>query len=444
MFGAVKLTAVVLVAACGTPVASQRDAFVIDTLAEDNYAWALREPDTVAMKLKKMQREPFLWLRGTPAVYWRDLTSVGAVRPATAYGDPASSRVLLVADPHPENIGSFRAPDGTIVVDWNDFDSAGYGPFEGDVRRLAAGLIVAAGDATLGDTLAHHVGTAYAAEIAQLAQGAAPVAVTTGAAPYLDKLIAKAAANGDARKDLADDVVNGAFVSGDLDPVAADGVIETRLLPLGGDERDRVRRAMATVLAHHPELGTIVDIARRYGSGVSSYAALRYYVLVSSERILEVKEERDGLAIHGVPQLQAAEWRSPAARCVDAQRRLQVRPDLDDVLDVGELAPLTFKVRDARYQRGVDAGDLGKLATDKPDQLVGLADVFGTLLARAHGVALTADGVPGWTVIAPLLDAGFADEVATFADADAAQVIADWTDLANVDLAARVLPAVRE
>ena len=73
----------------------------------------------------------------------------GGERPTTAFGDPASSRVLLVGDPHPENIGTFRAADGTILVEWNDFDAAGYGPYEADVRRLATAMVVAAGDDTL-------------------------------------------------------------------------------------------------------------------------------------------------------------------------------------------------------------------------------------------------------------------------------------------------------
>jgi len=51
---------------CGS-AASAREDFVINTLAEDNYLWAMRDPRLVAMKLVKMQRDPFIWMRGTPS-----------------------------------------------------------------------------------------------------------------------------------------------------------------------------------------------------------------------------------------------------------------------------------------------------------------------------------------------------------------------------------------
>jgi hypothetical protein len=424
---------------------------VIDTLADDNYMWALRDPQTVAMKLKLMQESPFLWLRGTAPVYWRDLTTPGMARPATAFGDPASSRVLLVADPHPENLGSFREPDGTMVVDFDDFDGAGYGPFDGDVRRLAAGMIIAANGAGPSPAdLASAVATAYAAQIADLANGLAP---NPGTAPYLDKLIAKAQANGNAHKELADDVASpGLLATGDLDPIDAFGVISNRVEPIATSEYDEVSAALAALVAAHPELGAIEDIGRRYGHGVSSYPALRYLVLFAGEtaspdddRVLEIKEERDGIDIANVPQLDAAEWNTPAARAVDTAHRLWLRPDEDPLWGAANLAPLSLVTHDdSAYQRGVDAGDLGDLASSDPDQLHAVAGVFGRLLARAHGLALTEDGVLGWTAIAPVLGAGFADEVAELAPADAAQIVADWTSFANRDLASLVLPAVPE
>ena len=448
----------VLLLGCGS-VSSAREDFVINTLAEDNYLWALRDPQLVAMKLVKMQRDPFIWMRGTPTVYWHDISDAGEARTPTAFGDAASSRVLLVADPHPENIGSFRARDGAMFVDWNDFDSSGYGPYEGDVRRLAAGMIVASHDVAdpssaetvdpaFAEAIARSVAAGYVAQLQALAMGQAPAPVTTGAAKYLDKLLAKALANGDAGKDLADvsEVVDGTrvFLGGDLDPVAPDGVVEGRLSSPDPIERARMEQALAPYLAHHPELGTLVALARDYGSGVSSYPALRYLALVSADRIIEIKEERDGLIVP-VPRLEAAEWSSPAARSVDAQRRLQLRHDADALLGVVDEGTLTFRVQDhASYQRGVNASDIGDLAIDptKSSQVTDLARIFGGLLARAHGLAMTEDGVLGWTVISPLLGdgTGFADEVSTLGRADAAQVIADWKMLRDEDLGARVIP----
>jgi uncharacterized protein (DUF2252 family) len=94
-----------------------RDARIIDNLAEDNYMWARREPELVRMKLVKMQRGPYEWLRGTAALYWQDLTEPGETRPVSAFTDGPSSRVLLIGDPHVENVGTFRAADGTMFMD---------------------------------------------------------------------------------------------------------------------------------------------------------------------------------------------------------------------------------------------------------------------------------------------------------------------------------------
>jgi hypothetical protein len=95
------------------------------------------------------------------------------------------------------------------------------------------------------------------------------------------------------------------------------------------------------------------------------------------------------------------------------------------------------------YQKGVDHLDLAVL---DPAQLLALSHRFGAMLARAHGDALTADGVRGWTVIAPLIGDGnaFVDEVATFAVEDADAIVVDWKANKDRDLAALVLPAVRE
>jgi uncharacterized protein (DUF2252 family) len=449
-----------LIYACAAPVGGAREQTVITALAEDNYSLALRDPALVAMKLAKMQRGPFEWLRGTAPLFWRDLTAAGSERPATAFGDPASSRVLLVGDPHPENVGTFRAADGTMFVDWNDFDSAGYGPYEGDVRRLAAGLVIAVADDALAADLARRVAVGYATRIGDLASGLDPVPVAAGASPYLDKVLEKASSNGDAHKDLDEvaPVVDGAraVVYRDLDPVGDDGVIENRLAPLDPVTADWVARAIAQRVAVQPELGTLAGAARRLGAGVSSYASLRYYALLTGptsspddDLVLELKEERDGVIVHGVPQLAAAEWASAAARAVDAQRRLQARRDGDAWLGAAELAPLSFKVRDhAAYQRGVNASDLAALAADpaKRDQLPALAEVLGGMLAASHARALTADGVRGLSVIAPRIGSpvAFADEVIAVAVDDAAQIVADWQSMKDRDLAQLVLPVVRE
>ncbi|HEY5920229.1 MAG TPA: hypothetical protein VIV11_01105, partial [Kofleriaceae bacterium] len=72
--------------------------------------------------------------------------------------------------------------------------------------------------------------------------------------------------------------------------------------------------------------------------------------------------------------------------------------------------------------------------------------IYGGMLARAHGQAASADGERGAAVIGPLLggrEAGFADEIAAFAIADAAQIVADHAAMRDRDLAALIAPRSR-
>ena len=116
---------------------------------------------------------------------------------------------------------------------------------------------------------------------------------------------------------------------------------------------------------------------------------------------------------------------------------------LDEAVFPGCLNRLFVKARCLQIA-AFDAGDLGDLASSDPDQFLQVCGVFGRLLARAHGLALTEDGVLGWTAIAPVLGAGFPDEVASFASADAAQVLVDYQSFQGRDLPSLVLPAVHQ
>lgn len=443
-----------LAAGCADALPSERAQRLIDVLAEDNYVWARRDPELVAKKLAKMQRDPYEWLRGTASVYWRDLTELGE-RPATAFGDEASSRALLVGDPHPENVGTFRASDGTMIIDWNDLDAAGYGPFTADVRRLAVGLIIAADsdDTAFTDELAARAVRGYAAQLAR-----SPMTIRSGMHPLLDKELTKAKTRGDVRfavDELAPVTAGVRYVAfSDLEPVAEDGVYEDTVRPVGAEAAAWIDAAIAQWAARRGEPAVVKLRARRIGAGVASYAALRYNVVLEGpttalddDQVIELKEERDGLVLRGVPELQVGEWASPASRVVDAQRRLQSRGDADPRLGAADLGGLSLKIRDREaYQRGLDHADLAALAAgsaQKRAQLGDLAELLGALLASAHGNAQTLDGLRGAAVIAPLLagrEDAFVAELVASARAEAAQVIADHAALRDVDLAALIVP----
>jgi uncharacterized protein (DUF2252 family) len=80
----------------------------------------------------------------SPFTYYR-----GAALPMAAdlAGTPVSGlRVQLCGDAHLSNFGAFASPERNLVFDVNDFDETLPGPFEWDVKRLAASLTVAGRD----------------------------------------------------------------------------------------------------------------------------------------------------------------------------------------------------------------------------------------------------------------------------------------------------------
>ena len=59
----------------------------------------------------------------------------------------------MCGDAHLSNFGMFAAPDRSVVFDVNDFDETNPGPFEWDVKRLAASFVLAARDNGLPDKM---------------------------------------------------------------------------------------------------------------------------------------------------------------------------------------------------------------------------------------------------------------------------------------------------
>jgi uncharacterized protein (DUF2252 family) len=79
-----------------------------------------------------MLASPFAFFRGAVAIMARDLATT------VATGLDAQ----LCGDAHAANFGGFAAPDRDLVFDLNDFDETAPGPWEWDVKRLAASLVV--------------------------------------------------------------------------------------------------------------------------------------------------------------------------------------------------------------------------------------------------------------------------------------------------------------
>jgi len=93
-----------------------------------------RVAELVPLRYGRMLASPFAFFRGAAAIMAADLSRT----PATGLN------AQLCGDAHLSNFGVFSAPDRRLVFDCNDFDETCPGPFEWDVKRLAASVAIAA------------------------------------------------------------------------------------------------------------------------------------------------------------------------------------------------------------------------------------------------------------------------------------------------------------
>ncbi len=92
-----------------------------------------RVPDLVPIRYGRMAVSAFAYFRGAAAVMAADLAEAKATGLA----------VQLCGDAHLSNFGGFASPEREMIFDVNDFDETLPGPFEWDLKRLAASLEIA-------------------------------------------------------------------------------------------------------------------------------------------------------------------------------------------------------------------------------------------------------------------------------------------------------------
>jgi len=92
-----------------------------------------RVPSLVALKYERMLVSPFGFFRGAVPVMAADLAGL----PNTGIFSQ------ICGDAHVRNLGAYAAPDGRLIFDINDFDETCAAPFEWDLKRMAASLVLA-------------------------------------------------------------------------------------------------------------------------------------------------------------------------------------------------------------------------------------------------------------------------------------------------------------
>ncbi|WP_235998950.1 DUF2252 domain-containing protein [Qaidamihabitans albus] len=92
-----------------------------------------RLPELLGLRVARMADSPFAFFRGAAGLMAADLAGTPASGPAAQ----------LCGDAHAANFGLYGTPEGEIVMDINDFDETVPGPWEWDLKRLAASLVLA-------------------------------------------------------------------------------------------------------------------------------------------------------------------------------------------------------------------------------------------------------------------------------------------------------------
>ena len=92
-----------------------------------------RLPELVPIRHFRMGKSPFTFYRGTASLMANDLSC----SPSTGIS------IQACGDCHLMNFGGFATPERTLIVDMNDFDETNPGPWEWDLKRLAASFLLA-------------------------------------------------------------------------------------------------------------------------------------------------------------------------------------------------------------------------------------------------------------------------------------------------------------
>ncbi len=294
-----------------------------------------RDMQLVPTRHSRMLISPFTFYRGAAAIMANDL----------ALEESSGITVQCCGDCHILNFGAFATPERNIIVDFNDFDETHPAPFEWDLKRLAASLVIAANSVGMspksGEQAAFELSRSYQKEMTKYAKER--LLDVWFAKLDLQTLIDKAnkADSERVKKQLSKELIksspdvlhqkltekkSGSWRFKEMPPL---------LYHMQDVEMKNVRKAfdryMESLSADRQRLlrhFEIVDIARKVvGTGsVGTYCGV--VLLVSGNDdvlILQVKESRTSVF---EPYLGASEFENHGQRVVIGQRIMQSASDM--------------------------------------------------------------------------------------------------------------------
>ena len=397
-----------------------------------------RLPELVPVRYGRMLVSPFAYFRGTALPMASDL----AATPVTGF------TVQACGDAHLGNFGVFAAPDGRQDFDINDFDETMPGPWEWDVKRLAASIEIAGRENGFGAKQRRKVVltaassyreamlafarmtpldiryarldlTEIRAEPKSAANGKLPKAVGQGmiSARTKDSLqaLAKLTAVVDGRRQIIADpplIVPVGDLAAAEDAADAGGGSEPAICDLLAAYRRALREESADLLAGY-ELGSqarkVVGVA---GVGTRCWIVLMLGSPDSDPLFLQVKEaEPSVLSEFAGP----SQYDNQAQRVVVGQRFIQAAPDV--LLGWARVAAGTDGQSHDYYVRQLRDWKLSAdLAGLSPRWLRRFAGYCGWTLARAHARTGDRFAMAGYLGTSVVFDEAIADFAASYAN----------------------------
>jgi uncharacterized protein (DUF2252 family) len=393
-----------------------------------------RVPDLVPIRYGRMADSPFAYYRGAALPMAADLATM-----------PRSSlTVQLCGDAHLSNFGGFASPEREMLFDLNDFDETLPGPFEWDVKRLAASLEVAGRSRGFDSATTHGVVTGGVESYREAIRGFAAMSYlqvwyarldvaamiqrwggSVGKRTLADaqRNVAKAQAKDQikARAKLTRPV-NGSvrFLSDPPLLVPVDelfGDVDAKRLQDSIHEAIRsYRRTLAGDRRHLLESYQFLDLARKV-VGVGSVGTRAWVALFSGRGaedtlILQVKEAEPSVLERFVGK---SVFANSGQRVVEGQRLMQAASDVflgwQRVAEGYDGRPHDYYVRqlwDWKFSADVDAM--------APEVLGAYARMCGWTLARAHARSGDAVAIGSYLGGSDAFDRALADFASSYAD----------------------------
>ena len=394
-----------------------------------------RIPQLVPVRHARMLQSPFAFLRGSAAVMAADLAST----PQTGL------QVELCGDMHVSNFGVFASAERKLVFAINDFDECQFGPWEWDVKRLAASAFVAArhlgSDASACDEAARAIVGSYQKRLRRYA-GMGHLAVWYDSIDS-DTLIASLSP---ALHERAHALLNKARRRNHLQ-------VLDKMTDLVDNAHQIVEQRPFIVRASHTSMGrpvqeainlfleayfrtlapdrqmllqrySVVDAAHKV-VGVGSVGTRCWVVLLQGRDtndplFLQIKEAQPSVLAPYAPALPPASG-NQGERVVLGQRLIQGSPDI--FLGWGELDGVHFYVRQLRDMKGSIDLEPGGISTKG---FIEYCRLCGWALALAHAKSGDAAVLSGYIG----KSSEFEDAIARFSAGYAEQTVQDHATMA--------------